>query len=135
MLYDVVRGCLHTFTSFNGWCQAREQNTFLARFVGDWATKEIVKQFLKNKRRNHYRNGWLDVPDKYGYLKSNASMRDPTASRRKRALLVTAAAKDLQDATLRKGKKIARRPRVVEDDDSGEDNEDEQQEEPVDDDA
>lgn len=59
--------------------------------MGDWATKEIVKQFLKNKRRNHYRNGWLDVPEKYGYLKNNASKRDPTASRRKKAFSTTAA--------------------------------------------
>lgn len=64
--------------------QARDQHSFLKRFVNDWATEEIVKQFMKNKCKNHYRNGWLEPPAKYAYLKQNSSMRDPTASRTKR---------------------------------------------------
>jgi hypothetical protein len=70
--------------------------------VNDWATKEIVKQFTKNKQRNHYQNGWLDVPVKYAYLKNNASMCNPTVSRKKTALSAgstikkTATRKDVQ---------------------------------------
>lgn len=53
--------------------------------MNDWATEEIVKQYAKNKRKNHYDNGWLEVPQKYAHLKGNASKRNPTASRKKRA--------------------------------------------------
>ena len=101
-------------------CQAREQNPFLARFVGDWATKEIVKQFLKNKRRNHYKNGWLDVPEKYEYLKNNASKCNPAASRRKKAFS-SAAAKTISYAP-GKGKE---RARVLEDDQEDQDDQSE----------
>jgi len=66
--------------------QARDQHPFLARFERDWATEEIVKQFVKNKRKNHYANGWLEVPAKYAYLKQNSMKRNPTASRSKKAL-------------------------------------------------
>jgi hypothetical protein len=87
-----------------------------------------VKQFLKNKRRNHYRNGWLDVPDKYRYLKNNASMRDPTASRRSKALSAMAAAKDTQGPTLgRKGKEKAVKPMAIDDADESEEDSEELQ--------
>jgi hypothetical protein len=91
--------------------------------VGDWATKEIVKQFLKNKRRNHYRNGWLDVPEKYRYLKNNVSKRNPTASRRKKAFSSTAAKTISYGLENGKGK-----ARVLEDnqDDQGEGSEDDE---------
>lgn len=65
--------------------QAREQNPFLERFTNDWATEELVKQFIKNKRGNHYRNGWLDVPEKYSHLKKNSLKRDQSGSRKKKA--------------------------------------------------
>jgi hypothetical protein len=55
--------------------------------VNDWATEEIVKQYMKNKRKHHYKNGWLDVPERYAYLKDNAYKRNPTSSRKKRALV------------------------------------------------
>jgi hypothetical protein len=58
----------------------------LARFERDWATEEIVKQFVKNKRKNHYANGWLDVPEKYIHLKQNSMKRNPSRSRSKKAL-------------------------------------------------
>jgi hypothetical protein len=45
-----------------------------------------VKQFVKNKRKNHYSNGWLEVPEKYAHLKQNSSKRNPTASRSKKAM-------------------------------------------------
>jgi hypothetical protein len=113
--------------------QAWEQNPFLARFVGDWATKEIVKQFMKNKWRNHYRNGWLDVPVKYAYLKNNASMRDPTASRKKTALSVggavkkTATREDVQDGAPGKGKGKAVSEEGEDEDDEEEDHESSEQ--------
>jgi hypothetical protein len=97
--------------------------------VGDWATKEIVKQFTKNKRRNHYRNGWLDVPEKYAYLKNNASMRNPTASRKKAALSgggaavkKTATRNDVQSEVPGKGKAVR-----VDEDESEEDEEEDRE--------
>ena len=66
--------------------QARTQHPFLAQFERDWATEEIIKQFVKNKRKNHYVNGWLEVPERYAYLKKNSMKRNPSASRSKRAL-------------------------------------------------
>jgi hypothetical protein len=45
-----------------------------------------VKQFVKNKRKNHYANGWLEVPDKYTYLKQNSKKRNPAGPRSKKAL-------------------------------------------------
>jgi hypothetical protein len=42
---------------------------------------------MKNKRKHHYKNGWLDVPERYAYLKDNADKRNPTSSRKKRALV------------------------------------------------
>jgi hypothetical protein len=57
----------------------------LKRFVNDWATEEIVKQYMKNKQKNHYKNGWLPVPEKYKYLKENSRKRNPQGSRIKRA--------------------------------------------------
>jgi hypothetical protein len=40
---------------------------------------------MKNKRGRLYKLGELDVPDKFGYLKTNASKRDPNGSWKKRA--------------------------------------------------
>jgi hypothetical protein len=65
--------------------KARDQHPFLACFERDWATEEIVKQFVKNRRKNHYANGWLTVPEKYGYLKQNSLKRNSSASRLKKA--------------------------------------------------
>ena len=75
---------------------------------------------MKNRRANHYRNGWLDVPEKYAYLKNNANMRDPTASRTKKALSSAAAKqtmKDSQGSGVQKGKGKAVRMVVQKDDD------------------
>jgi len=47
---------------------------------------------LKNRHGNHYAHGWLDVPAKYDYLKRNLQKRNPTGSRRKKALSAAAAA-------------------------------------------
>ncbi|KAJ7440627.1 hypothetical protein B0H11DRAFT_2205136 [Mycena galericulata] len=63
---------------------ARLRHPILERYVNDWATEEIVKQFTKNKRRNGYRHNWLEVPEKYKYLQANSAKRDPSASRKRR---------------------------------------------------
>ncbi|KAF7982854.1 hypothetical protein HWV62_25830 [Athelia sp. TMB] len=64
----------------------RQRHPYLARFRNDWATEAIVKQFLGNKRQRAYDMGWLKVPEKYTYLKSNASKRSSTGSRKKKGL-------------------------------------------------
>ncbi|KAJ7733999.1 hypothetical protein DFH07DRAFT_967754 [Mycena maculata] len=60
---------------------ARELHPILRRFHNDWATEELIKQYIKNRRNNVYRNKWLQVPAKYAYLKANAAKRDPSAPR------------------------------------------------------
>ncbi|KAF7347088.1 hypothetical protein MVEN_01462800 [Mycena venus] len=60
---------------------ARERHPILARFHNDWATEDIIKQYIKNKRGHAYRNEWLEVPAKYNYLKANAAKRNPSAPR------------------------------------------------------
>ncbi|KAJ7105987.1 hypothetical protein C8R44DRAFT_942591 [Mycena epipterygia] len=62
---------------------ARERHPYLARFTNDWATEEIVKQYIKNKRRHAYKNGWLEAPTKFEYLKANSAKRNPSAPRKK----------------------------------------------------
>ncbi|KAJ7081960.1 hypothetical protein C8R44DRAFT_894931 [Mycena epipterygia] len=84
---------------------ARERHPYLARFTNDWATEEIVKQYkrsgdrgappplliieierqgdIKNKRRHAYKNGWLEAPTKFEYLKANSTKRNPSAPRKK----------------------------------------------------
>ncbi|KAF7975568.1 hypothetical protein HWV62_9265 [Athelia sp. TMB] len=71
MLYDVCR----------------ERHPYLARFKNDWATEAIVKQYLGNKRQRAYDMGWLEPPEKYAYLKVNASKRNSTSSRKSKALV------------------------------------------------
>ena len=74
--------------------QARKQMPFLERFIDNWATEDLVKQFMKNRRSNHYRKGWLEVPEKYGHLKANAQKRDKNGSCRKKALSTSAPAQN-----------------------------------------
>jgi hypothetical protein len=84
LLEDVVDISDHRLTLI----KARDQNPYLKRFQNDWATEEIVKQYFKNKRKNHYKKGWLTVPEKYKHLKGNSNRRNASGSRRKRANLV-----------------------------------------------
>ena len=46
-----------------------------------------MKQFVKNKRKNHYAHGWLEVPAKFAYLRQNSRKRNPIASRLKKGLV------------------------------------------------
>ncbi|KAG6848512.1 hypothetical protein H0H93_016417, partial [Arthromyces matolae] len=81
---------------------AREKIQFLKRFHNDWATEEIVKQYFKNKRKNHYRHGWLEVPDKYKHLSETSAKRNPSASRVKRVKSAMEAAKKQKKRRLHK---------------------------------
>ncbi|KAJ7138979.1 hypothetical protein C8R44DRAFT_867150 [Mycena epipterygia] len=63
---------------------ARARHPILGDYVNDWATEEIVKQYIKNKHRHAYRQQALDVPEKYTYLKANSAKRNPSASRKRR---------------------------------------------------
>lgn len=45
---------------------------------------------MKNKRGRLYKLGEIDVPEKFNYLKANASKRDPNGSRKKRACVSSA---------------------------------------------
>jgi hypothetical protein len=65
--------------------KARERHPILKHFQNDWATEEIVKQYIKNKRRHGYKKGFLEPPTQYAYLKANSAKRDPSAPRGKRA--------------------------------------------------
>ena len=47
----------------------------LDRYEQDWATEGLARQYLKNKRSYSYRQGVIDVPDKYQYLRGNAAQR------------------------------------------------------------
>ncbi|KAJ7745838.1 hypothetical protein DFH07DRAFT_776603 [Mycena maculata] len=60
---------------------AAKQHPILLRYENHWATEEIAKQYIKNKRRLGYDNGSLEVPAEYGYLKANSAKRDPSAPR------------------------------------------------------
>ncbi|KAJ7073619.1 hypothetical protein C8F01DRAFT_1224533 [Mycena amicta] len=64
---------------------AREKIPRLARCPGDWATKALAKQYLKNCRQKAYKKGQLQVPDKYSYLADNASKRSLSGSRVRKA--------------------------------------------------
>ncbi|KAF5309635.1 hypothetical protein D9758_018933 [Tetrapyrgos nigripes] len=67
---------------------ARQDQPFLRRYQNDWATEELSKQYLKNKRKNAYKNGWLKVSDKYTYLKQNAACRSALGQRSSKAKAV-----------------------------------------------
>lgn len=116
--------------------QARERHPILKKYMHDWATEELVKQYVKNKRKNGYNKGWLEVPEKYAYLKDNSSKRG-TAPRKKKGLLALEAAQKAKAASKRKGhgsaRKSAGKRRVVaassEEDDSEHDEQEHGEEE------
>ncbi|KAJ7110209.1 hypothetical protein C8R43DRAFT_1113767 [Mycena crocata] len=108
---------------------ARERHPIFKRYVNDWATEELVKQYIKNKRRNAYKNGWLEAPAEYAYLKSNSAKRDPSARRGRRKVPKVATADAKKAAKKRaavdragpskkvKGKARAKQEQVVVQDD------------------
>ncbi|KAJ7730419.1 hypothetical protein B0H16DRAFT_1469582 [Mycena metata] len=72
---------------------ARARHPILANYVNDWATDEMIKQYTKNKRRHGYRQKFLDVPEKFAYLKHNSAKRDPSASRKRRTVATSTSKK------------------------------------------
>ncbi|KAI9433387.1 hypothetical protein H4582DRAFT_2082262 [Lactarius indigo] len=58
---------------------ARKEIPYLAKFANDWPTQVLAMQLLKNKRGHSYRRGYLDVPERYAYLKKNAAMKKQRA--------------------------------------------------------
>ncbi|KAN0139557.1 hypothetical protein V8E53_002586 [Lactarius tabidus] len=60
---------------------AHEEAPFLKRFANDWPMQALAMQLLKNKRCHSYHCSYLEVPDKYAYLKDNAAKKKPQASR------------------------------------------------------
>jgi hypothetical protein len=106
--------------------QARDRMPFLERFINDWAIEDLVKQFMKNRRSNHYRKGWLDVPEKYEHLKVNAQKRDRNGSRKKKALSVSATSRNrASTSTGNQGQRAIRvaGTRVIDGDDDDDDEE------------
>lgn len=47
----------------------------MGRYVNDWATEAIVRQWMKNKRSYAVQKGFLDVKPKWDYLKDNSAKR------------------------------------------------------------
>ncbi|KAJ7904869.1 hypothetical protein B0H13DRAFT_2334517 [Mycena leptocephala] len=74
------------------WKEIPVQQKSALHNVNDWATEELVKQFIKNRRNNAYKNKWIPVPSKYGYLKANAAKRDPSAPRGRQTKIAKAGA-------------------------------------------
>ncbi|KAJ6479117.1 hypothetical protein C8R45DRAFT_1216404 [Mycena sanguinolenta] len=86
---------------------ARARHPILENYVNDWATAEIIKQYFKNKRKNGYKSGWLEAPQKFRYLKNNSAKRDPSASRKRRTVDPATAKTVVQRAAKKAGKKAA----------------------------
>ena len=58
---------------------------FLKRFVQDWATQALAMQLLKNRQCHSYCCGYLEVPNKYAYLKDTATKRKSQGSQSTKA--------------------------------------------------
>ncbi|KAJ6622204.1 hypothetical protein B0H10DRAFT_1944808 [Mycena sp. CBHHK59/15] len=65
---------------------ARDRHPILERFHNDWATEEMVKQYIANRRNTAYRRGDLEVPEKY-------NQTGPSAPRGRKAKVKVAAVK------------------------------------------
>jgi hypothetical protein len=60
----------------------RNRHPILKRFIADWATIAIIRQFLGNQRQKRYNAGTAVVPAKYKHLKANADKRDHSTRRK-----------------------------------------------------
>jgi len=105
----------------------------MARYVNDWATEMIVRQWMKNKRSYAVQKGFLEVKPKWEYLKENAAKRSnaPRGNGKRKATsqgLSRPAAKKVQLAkTSTKGQGKAKATVVNGDD--GDDSDEEEEEE------
>lgn len=77
----------------------------LERYEQDWATEGLARQYMKNRRNYNYRQGRLDVPENYQYLKDNAAKRSdaPRGNTHKRK-----AAEAKKEAMARKRARISK---------------------------
>jgi hypothetical protein len=55
--------------------QVRQSIPDMGRYINDWATEAIVRQWMKNKRSYAVQKGFLDVKPKWEYLKNNSTKR------------------------------------------------------------
>ena len=95
----------------------------LDRYEQDWATEGLARQYLKNKRSYGYRQGRLDVPAKYEYLKNNAAQRSeaPRGNTHKRK-----AAEAKREATAAKRARTSKgKEKVINDKEDSEEEEEE----------
>ncbi|KAF8824181.1 hypothetical protein HHX47_DHR8000363 [Lentinula edodes] len=90
----------------------RSRHKFLQRFINDWATVDMIRQYLKNKRKPLYRSGELEIPPKYAYLKSNAAKRDQGKSRRSKAVEAREARRQERKREKRAAKKARKESRA-----------------------
>ncbi|KAJ7606898.1 hypothetical protein FB45DRAFT_1040842 [Roridomyces roridus] len=67
---------------------AAEKIPYLQRFENHWATKDLLQQYLKNRRAKMYAKGEATVPEQYEYLSTNSAMRSESGSRVKKAKVV-----------------------------------------------
>jgi hypothetical protein len=100
--------------------QARERHPILKCYENDWATAELVKQYIKNMCCHGYRKGFLEHLAQDDYLKTNSAKRNPSAPRGPRvAVRQSKKVAEKKAAAKAKGKSKAkpRTKQVVEDDD------------------
>jgi hypothetical protein len=110
----------------------------MARYVNDWATEMIVRQWMKNKRSYAVQKGFLEVKPKWEYLKENAPKRSdaPRGNGKRKATSQCSLRPAVKKARLAetpamtsaKGKGKARATAVNDDDDDDSDEEEEEEE-------
>jgi hypothetical protein len=110
----------------------------MARYVNDWATEMIVRQWMKNKRSYAVQKGFLEVKPKWEYLKENAAKRSdaPRGNGKRKATSQCSSRPAVKKARLAetpattsaKGKGKARATAVNDDDDDDSDEEEEEKE-------
>ncbi|KAJ7759478.1 hypothetical protein B0H14DRAFT_2634423 [Mycena olivaceomarginata] len=95
---------------------ARGRHPYLAEFHNDWATEEIVKQFIKNRRNNAYKNEWIPSAPRG---RQNKLAKAGAASKAAEKKTAAPAGRPAKNSSKSKGKKKA----VVdsEDDDADDD--------------
>ena len=105
----------------------------MARYVNDWATEMIVRQWMKNKQSYAIQKGFLKVEPKWEYLKENAAKQSnaPQGNGKHKATsqgsLHPAAKKTRLVKTLTKGK--GKTKATVANGDDGNDSDEEEEEE------
>jgi hypothetical protein len=100
--------------------QARERHPILKCYENDWATAELVKQYIKNMCCHGYRKGFLEHLAQDDYLKTNSAKRNPSAPRGPRVAVRQSKKVAEKKAAAKAKGKLKAKPRtkqVVEDND------------------